>query len=412
MNMKKEHGLQKLSTRREFLLGTAGLALTTILPACSQTTKTVQNQTSEPEISSVTDQELQVSCSWVAKREHQNSYNLFKKTVDATTDFSWLSKGDRVLIKIALNSGNPYPATTDPWSVQCMVKLLKERGAGRIFVGDQSSFGTVQWTKDRKKGSSRQLAKTAGLLKVIEESDAEPCFFEEFGWDAYRPASPTGKHHWKKPIMVPAKLDEVDHIIYLPRVASHILAGNTLGFKIGVGFLRSDSRGEFHRGGKQFYTMYEEINHIPPIASKLRLIVSSGRSVLTLFGPNDGPTAKPGFGLILASEDLLAHEMLAYAWLEWNRQFETSSIAHMTMGRLTKNRSRHNKRFSDRMWPDKDGSETPPIDYFEPGNLYNHPAIVNYLKRMGGRPRSIAVEEVNSQPDSSVVDYLKRQLKA
>jgi uncharacterized protein (DUF362 family) len=410
--MKKEHKSQKLSTRREFLLGTAGLALATVLPACSHPTKAVQNQTAEPEISSVTDQELAVSCSWVAKGEHENSYALFKKTVEATTDFTWLSKGDRVLIKIALNSGNSYPATTDPWSVQCMVKLLKERGAGIILVADQSGFGTVQWTKDRKEGSSRQLAKTAGLLKVIEESDAEPCFFEEYGWDAYRPASPDGEHHWKRPIMVPAKLDEVDHIIFLPRVSSHILAGNTLGLKLAVGFLRSDSRGEFHRGGKQFYAMYEEINHIPPIASKLRLIVSSGRSVLTLVGPNEGPTANPDYGLVLASNDLLAHEMLAYAWLQWNRQFETSSIAHMTMGRPTKSRSRYNKRFSDRMWPDKDGRETPAIDYFEPGNLYNHPAIVNYLKRMGGRPRVIAVEEINKQPDSSVIDYLKKKLKS
>ena len=402
---------QNLITRRDFLFGTASLALTTALPACSETPKTLQNPTSGPKISSVTDQELQVSCSWVAKGEHENSYNIYKKTVEAATDFSWLSKGDRVLIKIALNSGNTYPATTDPWSVRCMVKLLKERGAGKIFVGDQGGFGTVHWTKDRKEGSSRELAETAGLLKAIDASVAEPCFFEEYGWDAYQPATPDGKHHWKTPIMVPSKLDEVDHIIYLPRVSSHILAGKTLGFKLAVGFLRSDSRGEFHKGGKQFYAMYEEISQTRPIASKLRLIVSSGRSVLTLVGPNEGPTAKPDYGLVLASKDLLAHEMLAYAWLQWNRQFETSSIAHMTMGRPTKSRSRYNKRFSDRMWPDKNGRETPAIDYFEPGNLYDHPAIFNCLKRMGGRPRIIAIEEINKQPDSSVIDYLRKQLK-
>ena len=195
-------------------------------------------------------------------------------------------------------------------------------------------------------------------------------------------------------------------------MSSHILAGNTLGFKLPVGFLRSDSRGEFHRGGKQFYAMYEEISLVPQIESKLRFVVSSGRSVLTLVGPNDGPIAKPDYGLVLASDDLLAHEMLAYAWLQWNRQFETSSITHMTMGSHTKSRSSYNKQFSDRMWPDKDGRGTPPIDYFEPGNLYNHPAIVNHLKRMGGLPRSIAVEAINKQPDSSVINYLKRQLKA
>ncbi|MBW2428940.1 MAG: DUF362 domain-containing protein [Deltaproteobacteria bacterium] len=410
--MTKEQGSQNLLNRREFLIGTAGLALTTVLPACSRTAKIVQTQPTEPEISSVIDRELKVSCHWVARGDRENSYALFKKTTEAATDFSWLSRGDRVLIKIALNSGKRYPATTDPWSVHCMVNLLKEKSAGKIWVGDQSGFGTVQWTKDRQEGSSRQLAKTAGILKVIEESGTEPCFFEEYGWDAYRPAIPEGKNHWEKPIMIPAMLDKVDHIIYLPRVSSHILAGNTLGFKLPVGFLRSDSRGDFHKGGRYFYAMYEEINHVPQIASKLRLIVSSGRSVLTLIGPNEGPTAKPDYGLVLASEDLLAHEMLAYAWLQWNRQFETSSIAHITMGNQTKSRSRYNKRFSDRMWPDKDGRETPPIDYFEPGNLYNHPAVVNYLKRMGGRPRFIAIEEINKQPDGSVIEYLKKQLKA
>ena len=136
--MKKEHRSQNLSTGREFLLGTAGLAFATVLPACSQTTKNVPIQTAKPKFSPITDQELQVSCSWVFKGEHENSYVLFKKIVEAATDFSWLSKGDRVLIKMALNSGNPYPATTDPWSVKCMVKLLREKGAGRILVGDKS----------------------------------------------------------------------------------------------------------------------------------------------------------------------------------------------------------------------------------------------------------------------------------
>ena len=410
--MKIRHTSQGSSTRREFLLGTTGLALATVLPTCSHTNKTtVQTQKTEPEIASVTDQELGVSCAWIDKDEHKVAYELFRKVVEATTDFSWLSKGDRVLIKIALNSGKKYPATTDPWAIHCMVKLLKEKGASKILVGDQSGYGTVRWTKDQKEGSSRQLAKEAGLLKAIEDSDAEPCFFEEYGWDYYRTAIPDGNHHWNKPMMLTALLDDVDHIIYLPRVASHILAGNTLGFKLAVGFLRGDSRGEFHRGGKHFYAMYEEINQIPTLKSKLRLIVSSGRSVLTLFGPNDGPIAKPDYGLLIASDDLLAHEMMAYAWLQWNRQFETSSFSNMTMGGLTQKRSYHNKRFSDHMWPEKDGHGTPAIDYFEPGNLYNHPAIVNYLKRMGGLPRKIAVEELNRHPDQSVIEFLQNELK-
>ncbi len=101
-----------------------------------------------------------------------------------------------------------------------------------------------------------------------------------------------------------------------------------------------------------------------------------------------------------------------YAWFQWNRQFETSFIEHKTMGRLTKNRSRYNKKFSDQMWQDKNGYETPPINYFNPGNLYNHPSIVNYLKHIGGRPRNVFVEELNKHPDRSVIAFLKGLLKA
>ena len=62
------------------------------------------------------------------------------------------------------------------------------------------------------------------------------------------------------------------------------------------------------------------------------------------------------------------------------------------------------------MWLDTENRKTPPIDYFEPGNLYNHPAVINNLKRLGGRPGSIHIEEVNRQPDDTVVTYLKRQI--
>jgi hypothetical protein len=65
---------------------------------------------------------------WIPKGEHEQSCALAKKMVEATTDFAWLSRGDRVLLKLALNSGNPYPRTTDPWLLDSMVAeyLLRE----------------------------------------------------------------------------------------------------------------------------------------------------------------------------------------------------------------------------------------------------------------------------------------------
>jgi len=62
----------------------------------------------------------------------------------AATDFSWLSTGDSVFIKPALNSGSPYPFTTSPAAIAAMVELLRERRARRVIVGDMSGIGHVK----------------------------------------------------------------------------------------------------------------------------------------------------------------------------------------------------------------------------------------------------------------------------
>jgi len=36
--------------------------------------------------------------------------------------------------------------------------------------------------------------------------------------------------------------------------------------------------------------------------------------------------------------------------------------------------------------------------------IYDHPAIVNFMKRKGGRPEKIRLEQLTSNPDSSVME--------
>ena len=352
-----------------------------------------------------------VSSSWVPKEDWDLFHSLFRKTVESATDFSWLSRGDRVLLKLALNSGHDFPATTDPWLLWCMIEILREKGAGSILVGDQSGVEAVHWTPENERGSSRKLCESTGLLKIIQEYNATPCFFEEGGYDAYKSTLPPGPNHWARPIWVTNVLDEVDHIVYLARVSSHILGDITSGMKLGVGFLRDDSRLIFHQGGKDFYAMYEEINQVPVITDKLRLSVSSGTRVLATFGPDDGYVSKPNVGLLLASEDILAHELLSYAWLKWNRQFETPSIAQGTTGQFTKFRSFANKAFVWYSWRSRKEKQTPGISFFQAGNIYNHPSILNYMKRMGGKPERIEWEQVNPAPEESVRSYLSEQIQ-
>lgn len=353
-----------------------------------------------------------VSAAWIKRDEHKNSYNLFKKMAESATDFRWLSKGDPVFLKLALNSGNEYPATTDPWALHCMITLLKEKGAGRIIAGDQSGIETVHWTKDKKKGSSRECCQSAGLLKVINDNNIEDCFFEERGYDAYLESVPAGSHNWPGPVMITDMLKEVDHIIYMARVSSHVMGDITSGLKLSVGFLREDSRVIFHQGGDKFNAMYDEINDLPEIKDRLRLIVSSGRRVLSNIGPDFGHITKPETGMIFASDDLLAHEAMAYAWLQWNREFETSWLSNATSGNITNLRTIINKGFVYWMWDSGSRADnTPGLPEFRPGNIYNHPSIVNRAKRSGGYPEKINLIEVNKERDEKTVKYINDILR-
>lgn len=74
---------------------------------------------------------LGVNSAWIRNGSLEKSSGLIDAVLDVTTDFSWLSKGDRVLIKLVLNSGNAFPATSDPWVLERVVRILKDKGAGR-----------------------------------------------------------------------------------------------------------------------------------------------------------------------------------------------------------------------------------------------------------------------------------------
>jgi hypothetical protein len=279
------------------------------------------------------------------------------------------------------------------------------------MAGDSSGVESVHWTKDNQKGSSRKCCKNAALLDVMVQNDAEPLFFEEAGYDSFIPLYPEGSHHWQAPLWITSAVNQADHIIYLARVSSHIMGDITSGMKIGVGFLREDSRKAFHQGGDAFYAMYEEINHVPEIFSKLRLVVSSGRKVLATFGPDNGHVIVPDSGLVIASGDLLAHEALSYAWLLYNREHETGFFDVGITGRLTRMRSFINKGFVWYTWEDGGFFETPPIPLFIAGNIYTHPSIMNAMTRKGARPAGIDWEQINPAAETEMMaNYIQDKI--
>lgn len=248
-----------------------------------------------------------------------------RDAAQAATDFSWLSRGDAVLIKPVCNSGNVYPATTDPVAVNAMVRLLAERGAGRVIVADMSGVQFLRFYPEQTTGSTRALMTGNGLVKAAEEGGATVHAFEEAGWDGFFEERLDGAANWNEPLFLPNILREVDHIVLMPRCSRHLLAGSTLGLKAAVGWWRHDSRLAYHHGAGALAEKTAEANLAPTIRAKQRLVLTSATKVLATYGPDDGHVVEPETGLIIASPAIVAHDTASLCWLLENRRTLTAS---------------------------------------------------------------------------------------
>jgi uncharacterized protein (DUF362 family) len=299
--------------RRSFLKGMAGLSAIAVFPTIKDSQATTMPRRDNPPISD------RLSKVFLAGLSRGATEEVYKATVRlsalAVSDFSWLSRGDAVFIKPALNSGNPYPFTTSPWAVSTLIELLREKGAGRVIVGDMSGIEHVKLTPNGLSGSTRKLMEATGMAKAVQAAGGQIHCFEESGWAGFYEDPMTKGTHWKGRLMMPKILQEVDHIILMPRCGRHVLAGSTLGLKAAVGYWRTDTRLEYHRDAATFHEKTAEANTGHTLLKKQRLVLSAADQILTTFGPDNGYIHHPELGLIIASESIVAHDMVSLAWL-------------------------------------------------------------------------------------------------
>ena len=312
--------------RRDFLKVAAGVS---VLAVCPSTRSLGASQIPMKDKKLAPGSPAKVYLSGIKKGTQEKEIKLaVRSSAEAATDFSWLSKGDSVFIKPVVNSGNPYPATTSPIAIAAMVELLREKGAGRVIVGDMSGVQNVRFTPTSLSGSSRKLMESSGMAKVVQAAGAELHFFEESGWDSFYEDVPAARTYWKRPLMMPNILKEVQHIVLMPRCARHVLAGSTLGMKAAVGYWRHDTRLEYHRDAATLQEKTAEGNTVETLRTKQRLVLSAADKILTVFGPDDGYVFEPGNGLVIASQSVVAHDMVSLAWLLENRSRIPQSEKH------------------------------------------------------------------------------------
>jgi uncharacterized protein (DUF362 family) len=244
--------------------------------------------------------------------------------VPLVSDMSWLSPGDSVLIKVSCNSDNPHPAVTAPDAVRAMVGFLRDRGAGPIYVGDQAGVEHVRLTRDGRVHCTQAVMAKNGLREAVLESGARLICFDDYGWEGYFQPDLDFDDSWEGGLWIAEIVRRVDHIINLPRLGTHSLAGYTCGLKNAVGWLRDDSRRVLHQRGGTFFEKMAEINHARPIRDRLRLTLTLATRALLNIGPDFGGEYDFGGCLALASTSLVDHDVVAAALLPWLDDHDTS----------------------------------------------------------------------------------------
>ncbi len=332
-------------------------------------------------------------------------------------DWSWLKRGDTVFVKLSCNSHRPHPAVTSPSAVRAVIRELLERGAGRVLAGDQGGVAHVRLAEgDRRYRSTRELARLNGLHDAIVEAGGIPHYFDELGYeDGYFPAASMTCGHWLEPPFLANAVRQADHIVYLPRLGTHVLAGCTHGHKLAVGWLRDDSRFAMHYGADAFHEKYTEISYLPEIRDRLRLVLSLSQSAFTCVGPHTGTIGLPDGWLVVASRHLAAHDAVAAAALTWLRR-NTASSLHIVPPAYGPFSNLSNWLYVSSVvpgrtglpWgrPDLWGYRTLPVYDLDRG-LTSNPALIRAWALLGGAPSVIRVQADGCAPAPGFRSHLE-----
>jgi hypothetical protein len=183
-----------------------------------------------------------------------------------------------------------------------------------------SGIRDVKLSPNGVTGSSQEVMESCGMSRIIQKARIQVHFFEQAGWGGFYQDTPAAGLYWRNNgLTMPNILNEVDHIILMPRCARHILAGSSLGLKAAVGYWRTDTRLECHRDLSTFQEKIADGNTVKTLRTKQRLVLSVADKILTTIGPDFGHVVQPETGLVIASESVVAHDMVSLAWLLQNR---------------------------------------------------------------------------------------------
>jgi uncharacterized protein (DUF362 family) len=202
-------------------------------------------------------------------------------------------KGKSVLVKPNVVSGQPHPATTNPAVVGAVVRLLREAGAAKIYVGDMSAL------IPRPLSSTRRNMEKCGILRAAREAGAEVVAFEEGAWVEV----PLPGARYLERALVTEWLFKVDLMVNLPVIKTHRSASYSICLKNFIGCTHLRQR-PYLIDADHWEELVAEFN----LAFRPALHIVDGTVSMIEGGPWEGPSAPTG--LIIASHDAVAADVV------------------------------------------------------------------------------------------------------
>lgn len=215
---------------------------------------------------------------------------MIRKAVDLIGGFDALGfKGRTVLVKPNVVGGKGNATTTNAAVVGAVVRVLREEGASKIYVGDMSAL---------IRGSTKRNMGATGIMRAAKDAGAETLFFEDHEWFKVRVPG-----NFVEEVEVSEWIFRVDRVINLPVIKTHRYAGHSICLKNFVGATHFAQRPYFVDRG-HWAEVVAELN----LAYRPDLNIVDGTTIMVEGGPWEGKTEETN--LILASGDRIACDVI------------------------------------------------------------------------------------------------------
>ncbi|MGN0867310.1 MAG: DUF362 domain-containing protein [Oligosphaeraceae bacterium] len=210
---------------------------------------------------------------------------------------SLVHPGDRVLLKANLLApARPEEAvTTHPQVLRAVIRLVKKAGAAEVLVGDGPGVGQTE-----------ENMRVCGLLEVCQEEGATPAPFRETTV-FHTPENAIGKS-----LELTSWLTQVDVVISLPKLKTHVQMGYTGALKNQYGLIPGGQKGEYHfrlQNRDRLADLMIDINR----TARVKLAVLDAIVAMEGPGPHGGTPRKVGalvVGTDLAAVDVVGCELI------------------------------------------------------------------------------------------------------